>query len=484
MSATVPKSTRAWRASTRWLRNPPIADPVDRRNASMLQIVLLMLGGLPPLMWLFRLLDTHVPWRPGETVSLTMSLTLSAWALFCLALIRRGRFQWAIRQLLVVAALLTFASYLGSGMAANRFEQPIQVIWVVMAGLMIGRRALWLMYLCLAAAFVAGTLTDIGVGKLGHPMDLAIDGLVSTFIFLFIAIVVDRSVTALRESLRAATERSNELATANARLLVEIAERERVTEQLIHAQKVEAVGRLAAGIAHDFNHLLTLILGYAARGPREDDAGKLKAALAGVDSAARRAAEVTHKLLNFSRDDATRIEVFDAGQVLAEMQSMLRQLFDPSIRLVLDLDKVPMLVRMDRAQFELVVLNIAANANQAMPDGGEFTLASWVASDSYGVQIAFSDSGHGMSADVQRRVFEPFFTTRPAGQGTGIGMTVAASVIAEAGGNVSVDSASGSGTVFRIRLPLVAPLASVANEVAGLEVTPIDNNCNTVVSDT
>ena len=341
-----------------------------------------------------------------------------------------------------------------------------------------------LMYLWLVATFAAGTLTDIDAGKLGHPMDLAFDGLASIFIFLFIAIVVDRSVTALRESLRTVTERSEELAAANAQLRVEIEERERVKEQLIHAQKVEAVGRLAAGVAHDFNHLLTLILGYASRGPREDDAGKLKVALAGVDSAARRAAAVTHKLLNFSRDDARCVEVFDAGQVLTDMQSTLRQLFDPAIRLVFDLDKIPMPVRLDRAQFELVVLNIAANANQAMPDGGEFTLVSWVISDSSDVQIAFSDSGHGMSADVQRRVFEPFFTTRPAGQGTGIGMAVAASVIAEAGGSVSVDSVSGSGTVFRIRLPLVAPETTVATEATGLEVASIDNKCNIAISDT
>ncbi len=464
MSAAVQKTMQPWRASARWLSNVPIADPVDRRNAPMLQIVLLMLGGLPPLMWLYRLFATDVPWRPGETVSLGMSLTLSALALFSLALIRRGRFQWAIRQLLLLAALLTFLSYVDSGMAANRFEQPIQMIWIVMAGLMVGRPALWLMYLCLVAAFGAGTLVDIGNDKIGESMNLLVDGLISAFIFLFIAIVVDRSVAALRESLRIATARSEELAEANVRLQVEIAERERVKAQLIHAQKVEAVGRLAAGVAHDFNHLLTLILGYAARGPREDDAGKLKTALAGVHSAARRAAAVTQKLLTFSRREARHVEVFDAGQVLTDMQPMLRQLFDPAIKLVLDLDKVPIPVRLDRAQFELVVLNIAANANQAMPGGGEFKLVARMPSDSSDVEIAFCDKGHGMSADVQQRIFEPFFTTKPAGQGTGIGLAVAASVIAEADGTLLVDSTSGSGTVFRIRLPLAAPRWGTAAE--------------------
>ncbi len=486
-STSLPEPIAPWRASARWLAQVPIADPVDRRNAPMLQIVLLLLGGLPPLMWLYRLLAIDLPWRPGETVSLMMSLTLSVLALFSLALIRRGRFQWAIRQLLVVAALLTFASYLDSGMAANRFEQPIQMIWIVMAGLMIGRPALWLMYLCLVAAFVVGTVTDIGTGKLGEPMNLAVDGLISVLIFLFIAIVVDRSVAALRESLRSATARSEELAEANARLHIEIVERERVKEQLIHAQKVEAVGRLAAGVAHDFNHLLTLILGYAARGPREDDVEKLKKALAGIDSAARRATAVTHKLLTFSRHDASRIEVFDAGAVLADMQPMLHQLFDPSVRLVFELEKTPRPVCLDRAQFELVVLNIAANANQAMPEGGQFTLALRRVPDAADVEIVLRDNGQGMSADVRQRIFEPFFTTKPAGQGTGIGLAVAASVIGEAGGSLSVDSASGCGTVFRIRLPLVLRANDAMPGTAGAmseQAASTDNNCNIVTPST
>lgn len=483
MSAAVPVSMRLWRASARWLVNVPILDPVDRRNAPMLQIVLLMLGGLPPLMWLYRLFAIDVSWRPGETTSLVMSLILSALALFSLALIRRGRFQWAIRQLLIAAALLTFFAYLEGGMAANRFEQPIQMIWILMAGLMVGRPALWLMYLGLVTAFGTGTLVDMGHNPV-ESMNLLVDGVASAFIFLFIAVVIDRSVASLRESLRVATVHTQQMAEANTRLQVEIAERERVMEQLIHAQKVEAVGRLAAGLAHDFNHLLTLILGYAARGPHEDDVRKLKAALAGVDSAARRAAAVTHKLLNFSRDDAKHVEVFDVSQVLADLQPMLRHLFDPAIRLVFDLDNVAMPVRLDRAHFELVVLNIAANANQAMPAGGEFSVAAWITSDPADVEIAFCDSGQGMSADVQRRVFEPFFTTRPAGEGTGIGMAVAASVIAEAGGSLSVDSASGSGTIFRVRLPLAAAVTSVAPEAAGLEAAQIDNNCKIVVSAT
>jgi signal transduction histidine kinase len=232
-----------------------------------------------------------------------------------------------------------------------------------------------------------------------------------------------------------------------------MAEREKIQAQLVHAQKVEVVGRLASGVAHDFNHLLGLILGYAAKGRHVDDSAELKNALAGVEAAGRRATAVTHKLLNFSRHEMTHIERFDAGDALRDLQPMLRQLFDPRVRLVCELTEKPAPVAFDRAQLDLVVLNIAANANHAMPEGGRFELALRTSDAGSQVEIELRDSGHGMDDEVRNRLFEPFFTTKPSGQGSGLGLSVAHNLIASAGGSVAVESAVGKGSTFRIRLP-------------------------------
>jgi signal transduction histidine kinase len=440
-----------------WLSRAPIDDPVDRRNAPMLQVLLLLLAFTSPMMWLYRIFGTDSPWRPGETASLITSIVISVFALFDLWLVRRGRFKGAVRLLMVVLAIAMLLGYLGSGFGASRYEQPIQAVWLIVAGLVIGRRALWLMYGWMVLVFAAGSVVDFRAGDNVDPaMVVAVDCIIAALIFLFIAIVVDRTVTALRESLQAATRRGDELVRVNEHLQAEISERERMQEQLIHSQKVEAVGRLASGVAHDFNHLLGLVLGYTARGKRADTDDEVQKALTGVESAARRATAVAQKLLSFSRQEITRTETFDVGAALREMQMMLRQLFDPAVEIVLDLPERPAAIHFDRAQFELMIINLAANAEHAMPEGGRFRIAVKQMHDTPAVAIDLHDTGHGMSEDVRARIFEPFFTTKPSGQGTGLGLAVTRDLIVSAGGSIEVDSSPGAGAAFRIRLPVPA----------------------------
>jgi signal transduction histidine kinase len=442
-----------WRKIGEWLRNVPLTDPVDRRNAPMMQVLLIMLGSFPPAMWLYRIFAVDVPWRPGETVSFLLSMTISALALASIVLIRRGRFQWAIRQLLVVIALAMMLAYVSTGMEANRFEQPIQAVWLIVAGLMIGRRALWLMYGWTALAFALGTAIDIR----RLPEDAAIlapagHGLIVALIFLFIAVVVDRSVSALRESLQAAQRRGDELTISNARLHEEIAQREQAQDRLIHAQKVETVGRLASGLAHDFNHLLALITGYAERGRSAHDELDRNKALDGIESAARRATAVSQKLLDFSRHDVTMAETFDPSAMLREVQPVLRQLFDPAIEIVMDLPDACRTVRFDHAHLELAILNIAANANQAMIDGGRFQVRLRDQGDAIAIELG--DTGVGMSEDILAHIFEAFYTTKPRGQGTGLGLSVARDIVEAGGGSITADSVPGKGSTFRIILPV------------------------------
>lgn len=435
-----------------WLDVPAIADPVDRRNAPMLQIVLALLGSLPPLLWAYRAFFTGLPWRPGEAASLTTSLIISALAIWSLVLIRRGRFQWAVRQMLIVASAMMLVSYWMAGLLSHTFEQPIQIMWLLVAGMMIGRRALWAVYAVLILAMVLGAHTD--ASRTGEPLAEALaDVGVRAIMFLLITIVVDRTVTALRASLGEATRQATSLAETNLRLTGEIEARERAQTQLLHAQRVEAVGRMASGVAHDFNHLLTLMLGYIDRGRHADTPGELDAVLSGLEMAVRRATAITHKLLHFARDDDRQIERFDAAEATREIVPMLRQTLGPRIPLSLEIADAPCPILFDRAQFALALLNLTANAAQAMPDGGRFTLRVTPAADDH-LLIEVSDTGHGIPDDLQQKIFEPFFTTRPAGQGTGLGLAVVAGLVTDAHGTIAVDSQPGAGTTFRLRLPL------------------------------
>jgi len=431
-----------------WFRDVPIADPVDRRNAPMIQVISLLLAVLPPLAWIYRA-SVDIPWRPGEIASMVFSLAVSAAAGASFWLIRRGRFGAASYLLLAVFAVTVVPSYLSTGFDAQVYEQPILVIWMAIAGLVVGRRALWVMFACIAVAFCGGMWLEIA--RDGEVYNRLVDLAARFAMFLMIAVVLDRSSVALRESLREANQRGNALAESNRLLEQEARERERAQEQLIHAQKVEAVGRLASGVAHDFGNLLSLILGYAGRGKRQEDPVALKEALAGVESAARRATLVTHKLLAFARQDETHLQTFDAGESLRELRPMLRQLFDPTVDVRLDAAEGLPPIRFDRTQFELMVLNIAANANHAMPGGGVFEVTAGAGGS--GVAIGFRDTGTGMTPEVQARAFDPFFTTKPAGEGTGLGLSVARDLIQRAGGRIGLDSAVGAGTVIRIELP-------------------------------
>ena len=446
---SIPVVGPVWRKLMAWFGNVPIADPVDRRNAPMLQLISLLLAILPSLAWLYRIFAVDIPWRPGELTGLLLSLTVCVAAATAFVLIRIGRFAWASRLLLLVFAVTVVPAYLASGFGAQRFEQPILVIWMAIAGLIIGRSALWVMFSCIALAFVAGIWVDIG--REGDAAALMGDAAFSIAMFLMIAVVMDRSSVALRESLREANARGAALAESNRLLQEEMHERERTQQRLIHAQKMEAAGRLASGVAHDFGNLLGLIQGYVQNGKRSTSLEDALQSLAGVESAAKRAAAVSGKLLSFSRQEQTRPEVFDAALALTQMQPMLRQLFDPAVALTFPEAASPQHIRFDRTQFELLVLNLAANAQYVMPDGGLFAMHAPNAEGP--VVLLFRDTGPGIPAEVQARIFDPFFTTKPAEQGTGLGLAVVKDLVEAAGGHVYVESSADTGSTLRLEFP-------------------------------
>jgi len=242
-----------------------------------------------------------------------------------------------------------------------------------------------------------------------------------------------------------------------------MADRDQLDAQLRQAQKMEAVGRLASGIAHDFNNLITVLLGYsdelAEEIPRDSP---LRKPVEEVRRVAQRASGLTRQLLAFSRRQVAVAQATDLNVTVSSMQDLLHRLLGAEITLEVRLGQKLGLVSADPVQVGQIIMNLAVNARDAMPNGG--TLGIETAMVDLGaehldvipgphVMLAVRDTGVGMSADLQDRLFEPFFTTKGPGQGTGLGLSMVSAIARQSGGQVSVDSEVGRGTTFRVHFP-------------------------------
>jgi two-component system cell cycle sensor histidine kinase/response regulator CckA len=255
-------------------------------------------------------------------------------------------------------------------------------------------------------------------------------------------------------------------------LRASVSTRQRLEEQYLQSQKMDAVGQLAAGIAHDFNNLLTAIVGYTEMVFLTLDAGDgRRDELQEVTKAAQRAAALTRQLLAFSRRQILQPTVLDVNALVADVQKLLRRTIPENIDLQLDLNQVAP-VRADGGQLEQVLLNLAINAGDAMPSGGELRLVTGTVDvdDALAhrrfpmpagryVRLTVNDTGTGMTPEVQARIFEPFFSTKERGKGTGLGLATVYGIVKQSDGYIWVDSHLGRGTAFEIYLPAVqAPL--------------------------
>jgi len=257
----------------------------------------------------------------------------------------------------------------------------------------------------------------------------------------------------------------------------DVTEHGRLEEQFRQAQKMEAVGRLAGGVAHDFNNVLTAIFGYvellkvefAAGSPQRDDLDEIR-------KAADRAAGLTRQLLAFSRQQVLEPVVLNPNGLIEDVQKMLRRIIGEDVRLEVSLAAGAGNVRADPGQLQQVLLNLAVNARDAMPKGGALRVATAAIElpPEYGtpsqpvqagpyIQLDVTDTGVGMTRETASRIFEPFFTTKEKGKGTGLGLSTVYGIVKQSGGYIWVDSAPGRGTTFSIFLPRVdAPAESVA----------------------
>ena len=277
----------------------------------------------------------------------------------------------------------------------------------------------------------------------------------------------------------------------------DITARRRLEQQFQQAQKMEAIGQLAGGVAHDFNNLLTVITGYTellmqklvpgdpARGPLNE-----------IKKAGERSASLTHQLLAFSRSQMVVTRVLDLNGVVRDVEKMLHRLIGEDIQLATLLQPGLRTVRADAGQIEQVLVNLAVNSRDAMPQGGKLTIETCdvdlseadaavhpgVRAGPY-VRLSVTDTGVGISEAVKGHLFEPFFTTKAKGKGTGLGLAVVHGIVRQSGGHIEVESTVGSGTCVRIHLPLAAQAATPERHAPGPSTAPRGSETILVVED-
>lgn len=302
-------------------------------------------------------------------------------------------------------------------------------------------------------------------------------------------------------------DRTAELQRSNEALQAEIAQREfvqrerekeqkyarRLEKQLLRTQKMEAIGTLAGGVAHDFNNLLGVILGNSElllKSVPSDN--PLRERIEEIKIAGEEAAQVTRQLLTFSRRQADDSQILDLNAVLKGMEPLLKRIIRESIQFEMELAPQVGPIRVDRSQLSQVVLNLVANARDAMTTGGRMKIetASLELSESYAsehievrpgpyVKLSVTDSGSGMDEETISRIFEPFFTTKRDGRGSGLGLATVYGIVRQNGGHIWVYSEPGSGTTFKIYFPQVAEAAQPTAQPA--EAESLAHGCETIL---
>jgi two-component system cell cycle sensor histidine kinase/response regulator CckA len=268
-------------------------------------------------------------------------------------------------------------------------------------------------------------------------------------------------------------------------ILSDVTEMKRLEEQLQQSQKLEAVGRLAGGVAHDFNNLVQVISGYVELlEKRVEEDPKAQEYASKIKAAAFRAGGLTQQLLAFSRKQLQHMRVLDINETVSQVCSILDRVLGENVDILLRLAPQPAAIKGDETQVEQILMNLAVNARDAMPNGGKLIIetghvvvddacakqAAGLAPGEY-VMLVVSDTGTGMAADTLSHAFEPFFTTKEPGKGTGLGLAMVYGIVKQSGGHVSVYSEVGKGSSFRIYLPACHQVANERPAIANPHAT-------------
>jgi signal transduction histidine kinase len=312
-------------------------------------------------------------------------------------------------------------------------------------------------------------------------------GLLVTMAALLV-VVLGTAHSALTRANDELERRAIDLDAANRQLRAQIAERERAEEALRQSQKMEAIGRLTGGVAHDFNNLLTIVggnldlLDRIARSAPDTEVprDRLRRLVEAAQRGLARGAQLTRQLLALSRQEPLEARVVDVNAAIADFASLIQRAIGETIELRLELGDGKWRCKLDPAQFEAAILNLAINAKDATEAGGRLTIRTELASSAEQnrgttatspphIVLTVADTGSGMPPDVLGRIFEPFYTTKPVGKGSGLGLAQVWAFANQTGGRIAVDSEPGTGTTFRILLPLSA---NREDETAVVAVSP------------
>jgi signal transduction histidine kinase/CheY-like chemotaxis protein len=384
--------------------------------------------------------------------------------------------RWHVRALLLVipVAFVVIGLFELAGATTAATYPIFFILTFIWVGLSLPPRT----SLLLAPLTIVGyVLPLLGSGRTSNIVESATVAIpVCILIGEVIAGVVSRLHAAQDELEQRVAERTAQLQAANAALQHELAERRRLEAQLLQSQKLDGLGRLAGGISHDFNNLLTAIGGYAdLTGLMLPHDHPARSHLAQIQKGVVRASNLTKQLLAFARKQIIEPRVLNLNDLIIEMDKLLRPIIGSDIDLITRPAANPGWVRADSGQIEQVIMNLAVNARDAMPTGGTLTIeiSNEVLDQSYThghqrvaegayVLLAVSDTGVGMDAEVQTHAFEPFFTTKAVGKGTGLGLATCYGIVEQHGGHIWVYSEVGQGTSVKIYLPQVAEPAAPA----------------------
>lgn len=436
--------------ATRWNATAPNSATLGHINAANIQWILAGISVAFVLVWLPILLSEDL--YPGLFLAATAHLGTSTVIVLSVAAIARGQVRRGAVSAVIALQISQFASADSTGLHGFPLALANAVVCVLVAGLILGRRALWTSMSMSILWMLLATTAEIIASKSILPSVL-MTSIERTFVLCALTCVLDRSIQSRRTALCTAHEQSWLLER-------EVQLNEEMQRQLVHAQKLESIGRLATGVTHDFRNVLAIILGYSESRHRADDGlvspaesqSVLIDSLEGVEKAARRGLELCARLLTFARPDLPRPERIDLAAFMADVGPMIGRLVGPDVTVTIGGSEVPVGARVDRSHLELMLFNVAANARDAMPAGGTITLGAKPVGGHAVVSV--TDTGSGISIHDPDRAFEPFFTTKPPGVGAGLGLATVRMLMDQAGGHATISSVRGEGTTVELWLPL------------------------------